>query len=49
MGERDIYDFINEKARWILEKVDEAKKDLSILDQKEFDHGSKFPTHIYAS
>lgn len=42
MKEREVFDFINEKARWITEKVREARKNKTILDQKEFDHGKQF-------
>jgi len=42
MKDREIFDFVNEKARWILKKVNEAKKNKSILDQKEFAHGALF-------
>ena len=42
MKERDIHDFINEKAQWIIKKVNEALKNRMILDQKKFDHGDQF-------
>lgn len=42
MGEKDVYAFIHEKARWILDRVNEAQKNKDILNQKEFDHGHKF-------
>ncbi len=42
MKEKEIHDFIHEKARWILAKMREAKKDRDILSQKEFDHGHEF-------
>jgi len=42
MKEKEINDFINEKARWIVEKVNEAQKNKAILDRKNFDHGNQF-------
>jgi len=42
MKEREVFDFINEKARWITKKVKEARKNKAILDQKKFDHGKEF-------
>jgi len=42
MKEKEVFAFIHEKARWILDKVKEAQKDRDVLRQKEFDHGHKF-------
>lgn len=42
MKEREIVNFINEKAQWIIKKVNEAQKNKVILDQKKFDHGDQF-------
>jgi len=42
MKEREVFEFINEKARWITEKVRVARRNKALLDQKEFDHGKKF-------
>ncbi len=42
MKDREIHDFIHEKASWIMAKMREAEKNRNILDQKEFDHGHEF-------
>ena len=42
MKEREIHDFIHEKARWILARINEAEQNRNILSQKEFDDGHEF-------
>jgi predicted metal-dependent hydrolase len=42
MKEQEIHAFMHEKARWILGKIREARKNKDILSQKEFDHGHEF-------
>lgn len=42
MREKDIYAFLDEKARWIIAKVEEAQRHKDILSRKEFAHGHEF-------
>jgi len=42
MKEKEIHAFIHEKARWIINKVNEAQKNKTILDRREFDNGHLF-------
>ena len=37
-----IEQFIEEKSKWIIEKIKEAQKSKSILEQKSFTHGQQF-------
>lgn len=40
--ERDIYAFIHQKAGWIVDKINEARRRNACLNQKAFDHGHHF-------
>ncbi len=37
-----VYAFIHEKGDWVLDKLKEAQKNKTLLDQKQFDHGKEF-------
>ena len=42
MKQHEINSFIQKKTKWILNKINEVKKNKALLNQKEFDHGHKF-------
>ena len=51
--EKNVHDFIHQKADWIVNKIKEAQKSKDYLDQKTFDDGQaflflgkKYPLHI---
>jgi len=42
MAEREIHDFIHEKAKWIVNKLKEANKFKNAMEEKDFNHGNLF-------
>lgn len=42
MAQKEIHEFIHEKAKWILAKVREAQRNKILINQKEFTHGQEF-------